>query len=129
MEITVKVKVFSDPKFCASPDGYCPRLYRESLVFFCHQFIGKNLLHKTNDYGTDIPFKCPECQEDYQKQLKIDNKSPGNCMSCSEPITPENDGINVDGGGDTFQCEDCHLIEFGERIYAMNLYFYSKKDQ
>ena len=51
--------------------------------------------------------------------------SPGKCMSCSEPITKDNDGIEMpQGKGESFyQCEDCHFIEYGYRISAMNLFF------
>ncbi len=47
------------------------------------------------------------------------------CASCYEEITPENNGIEVSVGYQEFvyQCEDCHEIEFGTRIYAMNLVF------
>lgn len=43
-------------------------------------------------------------------------------MNCHEEITPENDGIEINGG-EFYQCEDCHEIEHGYRIYAMNLVF------
>ncbi len=49
-------------------------------------------------------------------------KEKKTCMNCGDEITPENDGIEINGG-EFYQCEDCHEIEFGSRIYAMNLYF------
>lgn len=51
-------------------------------------------------------------------------ESPGNCMSCHEPITSENDGFKV--GGNMWRCHDCHHIEFGYNLADGELYFASQ---
>ena len=37
------------------------------------------------------------------------------CFQCKNLITPENNGLSINDG-EFYQCNDCHLIEFGYNI-------------
>jgi len=37
------------------------------------------------------------------------------CFQCHEDITPENNGVSINNG-EFYQCDDCHLIEYGYHL-------------
>ena len=48
------------------------------------------------------------------------------CMMCKEEITPKNNGMQITPLGSSirmYQCDDCHYIEYGYRIWGSNLIF------
>ena len=50
------------------------------------------------------------------------------CFQCKEEITEESDGmvINKDSPHEMYQCDDCHLGEFGYKIRPILLIFANK---
>lgn len=48
------------------------------------------------------------------------------CLQCHFEISPDNNGISINNG-DFYQCDDCHLEEFGYHIYPSELVYQNKK--
>lgn len=69
--INLDHEIFDDPEFCADCSiGFCEQLYRDGIWTMCHQFPKYKLTINNNEYRSDIPIKCQQCKDEYNKKPK-----------------------------------------------------------